>query len=67
MSIREKMINKTIDIEFFDMTTTTWDIGNTVHKNTSYTGATTKWKKEEVLDKLFVKMAKKLEKNKKNT
>ena len=59
------MINKTIDIEFFDTTTTTWDIGNTVHKNTSYTGATTKWKKEEVLDKLFVKMAKKLEKNRK--
>ena len=53
------MINKTIDIEFFDTTTTTWDIGNTIHKNTSYTGATTKWKKDDVLDKIFVKLAKK--------
>ena len=57
------MINKTIDIEFFDTTTTTWDIGKTIKKNTSYNGTpTTKWKKEEVLDKLFAKMAKKLEK-----
>ena len=52
-------MNTTSDARFFDMITTTWDIGNTIHKNTSYTGATTKWKKDNVLDKIFVKLAKK--------
>ena len=43
------------DVELFDMTTNNWcNWGR---------GITTTWKKDKTIDKVFVKLAKKLEKN----
>ena len=52
-------IMKITDDNLFNMVTTTWDIGNTIHKHTNYNGTTTKWKRDDVLDKIFVQLAKK--------
>jgi len=47
---------RTIDIEFFDMTTNTFVPFGRGKK-------TTKWKEDDVLDQIFTKLAKKVEKN----
>ena len=47
---------RTIDIEFFDMTT------NTLNPF-GYDKKTTKWKEDDVLDKIFVRLAKKVKNN----
>ena len=54
--IYEGNIMRTIDIEFFDMTTNTFVPFGRGKK-------TTKWKEDDVLDQIFTKLAKKVEKN----
>ena len=54
--IYEDNIMRTIDIEFFDMTTNTFVPFGRGKKNT-------KWKEDKVLDQIFIKLAKKVEKN----
>ncbi len=54
--IYEDNIMRTIDIEFFDMTTNTFIPFGRGKK-------TTKWKEDDVLDQIFTKLAKKVEKN----
>ena len=56
------------DVELFDMTTNTW-IFPQYWMSAKYLNVdlgdkkTTKWKKDKTIDKVFVKLAKKLEKN----
>ena len=54
--IYEDNIMRTIDIEFFDMTTNTFVPFGRGKK-------TTKWKEDDVLHQIFTKLAKKVEKN----
>ena len=46
------------DVELFDMTTNNWsNFGR---------GTTTTWKRDDILDKVFVRLAKKLKKSENN-
>ena len=54
--IYEDNIMRTIDIEFFDMTTNTFVPFGRGKK-------ITKWKEDNVLDQILTKLAKKVEKN----